>query len=117
MLFQKRSIVPMIFLQFLTCSLYSLYWTVVVQDEVKLNDPENKHLSGIAVLILSIVTLGLYHIYWMYKLTININRLGEKVGIENPHDELIMLFLALFTIGIVYKIVMQDRINQMVDAA
>ena len=64
-------------------------------------------------MVLSIVTCGLYNIYWSYKI-------GEKrdvIANENASSGLIYLLLSVFGLGIVVYILAQDSLNKAIEGA
>lgn len=116
MMFTKRSVVSMLLLQIFTCGIYSIFWTLSAQDEFQLNYKREALPSGVMVLLLSIVTCGIYQLFWMYKTAQVVNDLSEEVGLGNPRDELLLFIIGFITAGIVFKMLIQDRMNKIVDA-
>ena len=106
-----RNIVLAVILTFITCGLYGLYWTAKVNNEM------NQLLgirgtSGFMVIVYSFITCGIYGLYWIYKM-------GEKVdelkGRLSGNTGLLYIIIALFGLGLVDLVLMQDAINDKVN--
>lgn len=96
---------------FLTLGIYGFYW------HVKLTNDSNtlskiKTAGGGKALLFGFITFGIYQYYWYYML-------GKKVGdMENASsDGGLYLFLYLFLLGFVAKILAQKAINRTVAKA
>ncbi len=92
----------------LTLGIYGFYW------HAKLTNDSNqlskiKTASGGKALLFGIFTLGIYNFYWYYML-------GKKVGdMQNASsDGGLYLFLFIFLLGFVAKILAQNAINRTV---
>ena len=67
-------------------------------------------------IILSIVTCGIYGIYWAYKMGQNLKMAKEARGLPADDRSVIYLILAIFGLQIVNYALMQDDLNKMADA-
>ena len=106
--FKERSIVLCIILSIITCGIYSLYWLVVMNNDLNDLVGDREAPSGGIVLLLTLVTCNIYSIYWFY-------RAGEKVDCikrQPPMFNILFLILSLFGFGIVNYILIQDTINK-----
>lgn len=108
---KERSIVTSIILSLVTCGIYSIYWFIVLTNEInKASGRENDTSGGIAFL-LTLVTCGIYGYFWAYKL-------GEKRDIianEKGNSNILYLILTFFGLGIVVYGLAQDALNKSID--
>lgn len=110
---QKRSIVTAIILSLVTCGIYSIYWFIVLTNDMNKASGRTSDTSGGVAFVLSLVTCGIYEYYWAYKI-------GEKrdiVANEKSSSGIIYLVLSLFGFGIVAYCLAQDALNKAVDRA
>ena len=75
-----------------------------------LND-DNNNTSGITVVLLSILTCGLYLIYWNYDTGRKLYGLGKKYEIAD--NSIIYLILSIFKADLVNLILMQSDLNKL----
>ena len=66
-------------------------------------------LSGGMVVLLSIVTCGIYGLYWLY---VSGDALEQFSGSVGSHTGLLYLLLGLFGFGIISYALMQSELNQ-----
>ena len=110
---QKRSIVTAIILSIVTCGIYSIYWFIVLTNDMNKASGRTSDTSGGMAFVLTLVTCGIYEYYWAYKI-------GEKRDIvagEKGSSGIIYLVLSLFGFGIVAYCLAQDALNKSVDRA
>lgn len=85
--------------------------------EVKLTDEMNKLLgktnatSGVMALIYTIITCGIYGIYWLYKMGQNVDEVKGKTG----DTGILYLILGFIGLGIIPLALIQDTINDKLD--
>ena len=103
----NRSIVVCVILSLVTCGIYSLFWLVVLNDDINLLSDEPSPTDGVMVIILSFVTCGIYGLYWYYKMGNAVDRIKQSGG----NTGILYLILALFGVGIVNLCLMQDTVN------
>jgi hypothetical protein len=103
----KRNIVTAIIFSILTCGIYTLVWTVSLNNEVQRMNGEPE--DGISVLLLSILTCGIYYLIWNYRMGQRIERAGGR------NEGVIYLLLAVFQLGLVSLALMQTAYNDLVD--
>ena len=105
---KERNLVLAIILSLVTCGIYSIYWFIVLTNDMnRLSGNENDTSGGVAFL-LSLVTCGIYSYYWAYKL-------GEKrdsLDAGSSSSGVIYLLLSLFGLGIVVYALAQYAINE-----
>ena len=109
---QPRDIVKSIIFSIITCGIYSIYWFIVLTDELNILSGNENDTSGGLSYILTLITCGFYGYYWVY-------RMGRKVDMMNDNQNgssgIIYLILMLLCVGIVNYALIQDAINQRVE--
>lgn len=105
---KPRSIVMYIVLSIVTCGLFSLYWLVVLADDMNTVSQDSDTTSGGLVLLLSIVTCSIYLLIWSYKQG---ERIDRRKGSSNTG--IIYLLLTLLGLNIVTMAMMQNELNSM----
>ena len=73
-------------------------------------------LFGGVVLVLTIVTCGIYSIYWMYKAGEKVSLIKARRGQPTGNDAILYLILQLLGFGIINYCLIQNEINQTVTA-
>ena len=66
------------------------------------------------VVVLTIVTCGIYAIYWAYKMGEKLDAAKQSRGIPASNSGILYVILYLFTGGIVSYALMQNEINKLV---
>lgn len=106
----KRSVALAIVLSVLTCGLYSIYWFIVLTDEVNQATLSPGTSGGMAFLF-NFITCGIYGIYWGYKM-------GEKLDNARARDNkpsgsfpILFLLLNLFGFQIITLALTQNEVN------
>ena len=108
----KRNVVLSLIFSIITCGIYLLYWHIKVTDEVNAIIGDRRASSGIMTLIYSIVTCGIYALYWAYTMGDKVDRMkGNKAG----NGGILYLILALFGLGTIDYLLIQDAINKKVE--
>lgn len=87
-----------------------IYWFIVLTDEVNQHSGEDDTSGGIAFL-LTLVTCGIYGIYWAYRMGIKTGIMKEKRGSGSSDDRIVYLILELFGLGIIVYALAQNEIN------
>ena len=85
-----------------------LYWQYKLNDEVNDMAEDPAALGGGMVVILSIITFGIYNLYWFYKM-------GQKcdyIRQQDSYSSILYLVLGVFGLGIVSFALIQDSINK-----
>lgn len=73
---------------------------------------ETNDTSGILAVILTIITCGIYGIYWNYKMGQKLYRAGAKNNVTISDNSLIYLIVSLVGLGIVNYCLMQSDLNK-----
>ncbi len=108
----NRNIVVCILLSVITCGIYSIYWMIMLNDEINSLSGE-QGTSGGVVFLLSLVTCGIYGFYWYYKM-------GQRIDIikgMQGSSYILFIVLAFCGLGIVNYVIMQDTINKVMGPA
>ena len=66
------------------------------------------------VLLFSILTCGIYLVYWSYKMGKNLEKAGQIHGIPINDNSTLYLILCIFGFGIINYCIMQNDINKFV---
>ena len=70
-------------------------------------------MSGGMVVLLSIVTCGIYQMIWMYKQGETIDRVKQSIGRYSSNTAIIYLVLSIFGLNIVSMALLQDELNKL----
>ena len=110
----NRNIALSIVLSIVTCGIYSIYWFVVLTDEVNREKPESAaDMSGIACFLLSLITCNIYGIYWAFKMGEKLDTIKSERGIVTGHDSNVLyLILELFGFNIIVLALSQNEMNK-----
>ena len=106
-----RSIAAAIILSLVTCGIYSIYWFVVLTNEINQASGKSSDTSGGVAFLLTLVTCGIYAYYWAYKM-------GEKrdvIANENGSSNILYLILTLLGFGIIVYALLQDSLNKAIE--
>lgn len=88
---------------YLFTGIYSLYWYIKFQMELK--KATGKGFGGLGHFLMTILTLGIYYIYWQYAAGKRLAKLGAS--------DLSVIYLILFftTAGALTPFIMQAQAN------
>ena len=81
-------------------------------DELKHEAGEDSFTSGGVVFLLSIVTCGIYSIYWAYKM----GEFVDKMNNKESNSNILYLILNLFGFGIVVYALIQNELNKKIQS-
>lgn len=113
----KRSIVSCILLSIFTCGLYYLFgWLAGVANDVNKLDRGAKGPDGVTVILLTIITCGIYGYYFYYTASKRIYYLFEDANMRASDNSIINLILSIFGFSIVSIAIMQNDLNNYLDA-
>ena len=74
---KERNIVLCIIFTILTCGIYSIYWTVKLNNEL-LQMSNTEGPSGGMVILFTILTCGIYSYFWLWKMGACIDKINNK---------------------------------------
>ena len=80
------------------------------EDINSLSGAENATGGGLVILF-SIITCGIYGLYWFYKMGERVDTIKNQPGASTP---ILFLILSIFGLSIVNFCLMQDAINKRV---
>lgn len=72
-------------------------------------------MSPIVVILLSIVTCGIYFLYWVYKAGALLDQKAIEAGRASESRAILYILLSLFGLAIVTYALIQDSINKIAD--
>lgn len=116
MFLKYRSIVSVILLSLLTCGIYAIYYLITTQESIRDTYKKEELPSGLFVFLVGLVTCGIYYIYWMYKTANIMNEILKENGLPySESDVLLFVILGVFTGSLVYNVLLQSKINLIVE--
>lgn len=114
---EKKNLALYIVLSIVTCGIFALVWVFKLSEDIKILANENDKMSGGMVVLLSIVTCGIYTLVWYYQSGKSISNAKAMRNMGSDSSlEIIYLLLGIFGLGIVSLALMQNEINNMIDA-
>lgn len=108
---RARNIAVCVILSIVTCGIYTIYWMIVLNDEV-LEALQEDGTSGGMVFLFTLITCGIYGLYWAYQMGQRIDRLNSRYGRYTDNSGLLYLLLCLFGLSIVFYGVAQNELNK-----
>ncbi|MDR3215418.1 MAG: DUF4234 domain-containing protein [Bacilli bacterium] len=115
MFIRKRSVLAVILLCLITCGIYSIYWIVTTQNQIRRIYQRELLHDGIVIILLGFITCGIYYYYWMYKTCLVMDDIYVEQGLVPNNDTVLMVVLGILCTPIVYYALMQNKINYLVD--
>ncbi|MEG0829199.1 MAG: DUF4234 domain-containing protein [Anaerovoracaceae bacterium] len=114
----NRNIGLSIVFSVITCGIYSIYWFVVLTDELNIANEQKDQTSGIICILLSVVTCGIYGIYWAYRIGEKTDLLKANQGIMTDHNSNILyMILQIFGLNIIVLALCQNEMNKIYPVA
>lgn len=109
---KERNIAVCIILSLVTCGIYSIYWFIVLTDDIIAASEENFQ-SGAVCFLLTLVTCGIFGFFWAYKMGQLLQGAKLNRGLPANSDmSVAYLLLQIFGLNIVNLALMQNDINQ-----
>ncbi|MFR5602275.1 MAG: DUF4234 domain-containing protein [Lachnospiraceae bacterium] len=108
---KERNIVVCILLSLVTCGIYSIYWMIVLNDELNYASGRQGTSGGMVVLF-TIITCGIYGFYWMYQMGDAVERIHDQRGEIRGSAPILYLILGIFGLSIVSYALMQNELNK-----
>lgn len=107
----ERNLVVSIILALVTCGIYSIYWFIVMTDEInKVSGEEDT--SGVMAFLFTLLTCGIYGFFWYYKMAKKLHAAGQRYGKDISDNSILYIVLGLFGLGIVNYALMQNDLNK-----
>lgn len=110
---QKRGIVVAILLSLLTCGLYSIFWMISINNDLRRET--NQKVDGGFMFFISLLTCGLAGLYWIYRMGMDFSLVSQKSShfkIESS-EAILYLILSVLGLGIITLAIMQHRENSL----
>jgi hypothetical protein len=111
---QPRSIKKDVILSCCTCFLYCFYLIYRMTDDTHALLGRRFTAPGGRALLYTLLTCGLYGIYWSWQMGSAIGRAKQQRGLSNEHDDLIYLLLYLFGFGPIILLLLQLSLNTLI---
>ena len=92
---------------------YGIYWIVCLTNDVNTVSGDVNGTSGGMVVLLTIVTCGIYGIYWAYKQGEKLDFTKNNRGIPSSNSGVLYLILQIFGFGIIAYALMQNELNKL----
>lgn len=109
---KERNIAVAIILSIVTCGIYSIYWFIVLTDDIVAASDDSFN-SGAMCFLLTLVTCGIYGYFWAYKMGQLLQGAKQKRGLPANSDmSIAYLLLQIFGLNIVNLALMQNDVNQ-----
>lgn len=111
----NRNIALSIVLSVVTCGLYSIYWFIVLTDEINREKREYAgDLSGIVCFLLTLVTCNIFGIYWAYKIGEKLDTIKAERGIPGGRDSNVLyLILEILGLNVIVLALAQNEMNKL----
>ena len=73
---------------------------------------DEEYSSGAMSLLFTIITCGIYAIYWNYQMGRKLAEAGKKYNLAIADNSILYLFLSIFGLGIVSNCLIQSDLNR-----
>ena len=113
---EKRNIVTCILLSLITCGIYGIYWMIKLNDDANTLTGQVNVTSGGMVVLYTFITCGIYGFYWMYKQGEKMDQIKAANGQNSSNTSIMYLILAVIGLGVINYCLMQNIINDAIDA-
>lgn len=108
----ERNIVLAIVLSLVTCGIYSIYWFIVMTDDVNKVSNDVNATSGVMAFVFTLITCGIYGFYWYYKMGQKLHTAGQQTGKDIADNGILYIILGVFGLGIVNYALIQNDLNK-----
>lgn len=113
---EKRSVVRCVLFSIITCGIYGLYWYYHMTNDAHQAVGRQTTASGGKAVLFALITCGIYVLYWTYKMGETIMEAQEARGMHTDKNmPVIYLVFALFGLGIVSEVLLQNTLNDIID--
>ena len=83
---------------------------IVLNDDM-LDALEEEGTSGGMVFLFSLITCGIYGLYWIYQMGKRVDRLNDRYGRHTDNSGLLYLLVSIIGLQIVVYAIMQNELN------
>ena len=112
---KEKNIGLCIVLSIFTGGIYLFFWIASIQNQLNSEERSiNSHPSGLAVALLTLITCGLYGIYWVYRASQRTDALTDYYNNKNSDTAILNLILRIVGLPIISLCVLQSNLNQCV---
>lgn len=108
---KEKNVVVWLLASLFTCGIGGLVWFVSLTDDIAFVS-EDRSTSGGMALVLTIVTCGIYGIYWNYKMGKLLYQAQIKKGLPATDNSVLYLVLSILGVGVVNYCLMQSELNK-----
>jgi len=109
---QQRSVGLAIVLTLVTCGLYSIYWFIVMTNDVSKLSGDSSFTGG-KHFLLSLVTCGIWSLVWSYQIGKLVEEAQKQRGLPASDNSILYLVLTFFGLGVVTFALVQSDVNKM----
>lgn len=112
---EKRDILVMVVIILLTFGLGSLYYFIVVANDIlEVSKSPNKPMSPLPALLLGIVTCGIWTIIYKYQLAKELEK--EKRDLVNSDSQIVVVTIVLAIVLMpLVDVYLQSEMNELID--
>lgn len=107
---QKREIALSIILSIITCGFYSIYWYIVLVDDVNKISKKN-NMSGGLSFVIGLITCGLFILYTFYRMGDDLDNYFVNKGNAPGNKGILYLIISFFGLSIISMALIQNDLN------
>ncbi len=108
---KERNIFLSIFLTFITCGIYGIYWFFsTVNDIYKLDEATDNLTLDV---ILYLLTGSLYGFFILYKVSKKLVSIKTKLALDSTSNTAVLIILKIFILDILNTCILQDELNNL----
>lgn len=111
-MYQRRSVISVLLLSFITCGIYTLFWFYYTARDIQAFLGEDGS-PGLEVLFM--ILCAPYAIYWYYKYSKKIADAYGRSDLPIRDDAVLNVILGIFGLGIVSMCIIQSSLNDLWD--
>jgi hypothetical protein len=108
----QRNVGLAIIFSLITCGIYSIYWFIVLTNDVgKLSGDYT--FTGGKHFLLTLVTCGIWSFIWAYQVGKQVGEAQRQRGVMVSDNSILYLVLTFFGLGIVTHALVQFDVNKL----
>ncbi|MFO7635707.1 MAG: DUF4234 domain-containing protein [Clostridia bacterium] len=109
---ERRPLSLLVIFQLISCGVFGFYWVFVVSKEMK-RVHANEKIYPLVELLASILTLGIYLIFWGYKYGKLIAKAQQQAKMKPVDNAFLYAVLSAFLLFPVVMCLMQNQLNKL----
>lgn len=109
----RRSVAFSIILSLITCGFYSIYWFIVLTNEVGILSRDHTFTGG-KHFLLTLVTCGIWSFIWAYQVGKHVADAQRQRGELISDNSVLYVILTFFGLGVVTYALVQSDVNKLV---